>query len=205
VNDRDRLVVPSDGNAESEFVRGQAVSGNFFSVLGVPAMLGRTFTEADDQPGKAQPVVVISHGFWERRFAADPSVIGRTVNFKDVPVTIIGVTPPGFFGFQPGDNPDLWWPLQLIPQVDRGTGAASRLGPGHYYLRLMGRLAPGAKRTQAEAEFQIIFQRWLEERVAASPVKWTSEQRRSHFAQKLELQPGTLDTLTSASNFASRS
>src|SRR5262245_10244010 len=189
LSDRDRLVVPADGNAESEFVRGQVVSGNFFSVLGVPAMLGRTLTEADDQPGGPQPVVVISHGFWERRFAGAPTVIGRTVTFKDVPVTIIGVTPPGFFGFQPGENADLWWPMQLIPQVDRDPDGR-RLKHGYNTFRLMGRLNPGVRRREAEAELQVIFQRWLEERAAASTEKWTTEQRRSHFAQNLDLRPG---------------
>src|SRR5207244_1375620 len=74
VGERDQLIVPGAGIAEAEFVHGQAVSGNFFSVLDVPAMIGRTLTPADDQAGDPQAVVVISHGFWERRFAADPAV-----------------------------------------------------------------------------------------------------------------------------------
>ena len=186
ISDRDRLIA---GNSEDEFIRGQVVSGNFFSVLGVSVMLGRTFADADDQPGNAQPVVVISHDFWERRFAGDASVVGSTVRFKDVPVTIIGVTAPGFFGFQPGENPDLWWPMQLIPQIDRDP-SGRRLKHGYNTFRLMGRLKPDVERRQAEADLQLIFRRWLEERAAASTEKWTSEQLRSHFAQTLELRAG---------------
>src|SRR6266516_1120154 len=80
VGERDQLIVPGAGDAETEFVHGQAVSGNFFSVLGVSAMIGRTLTPADDQDGDPQAVVVISHSFWERRFAANSAVIGKTVD-----------------------------------------------------------------------------------------------------------------------------
>src|SRR5262245_25726475 len=82
---RDRLIVPNGGTAETEFVRAQAVSGNFFSVLGVQASLGRTFLSADDQVGNPQPVVVISHNFWQRRFGGDPSIVGKAITFDDLP------------------------------------------------------------------------------------------------------------------------
>src|SRR6266508_417246 len=74
VGERDQLIAPGAGNAEIEFVHGQPVSGNFFSVLGVPAILGRTLAPTDDKAGDPQAVVVISHDFWERRFAADPAI-----------------------------------------------------------------------------------------------------------------------------------
>src|SRR6266511_345799 len=189
VGERDQLIVPGAGNAETEFVHGQAVSGNFFSVLGVQAMIGRTLTTAADQAGDAQAVVVISHGFWERRFASDPAVTRRTVNFKDVPFTIVGVTPPGFFGFQPSDTPDLWWPLQMAPQIDRDP-AGWRLKEGTSWLRLMGRLSAGVGRLQAEAELGVLFQRYRDEFAAPRAANWSAEVRRSYFAQKLELLPG---------------
>jgi hypothetical protein len=97
-----RLVVSQSTAAQAEFVRGQGVSGNFFQVLDVSAVIGRTLIPADDLEGNPQPVAVISHGLWQRRFAADPSVIGKTVTMDDVPFTIVGVTAPSFFGFQPG-------------------------------------------------------------------------------------------------------
>src|SRR5207237_705820 len=150
VGQKDRLVVPNGGDAEVEFVRAQPVSGNFFSVLGVTTLLGRTITDVDDRPGNAQAVAVISHNFWQRRFGGDVSVIGRIVTFEGKPFTIVGVAPPDFFGFQPGENPELWWPLQIVPQVYR-----DRLTEGNQWLRLMGRLSHGVEQSQAEAELAV--------------------------------------------------
>src|SRR5437762_5747662 len=189
VGERDQLIAPGAGNAEVEFVHGQAVSGNFFSVLGVTSIVGRTLTPTDDKADDPKAVVVISHGFWERRFSADPSIIGRTVTFKDVPVTIIGVTPPGFFGFQPGDNPDLWWPLQMTPQIYRDP-AGWRMKEGTTWLRLMGRLSAGVQLRQAKAELAVIYERYRDEFAASRAANWSAEARRNYFAQKLELQPG---------------
>jgi predicted permease len=190
IGNRDRLIVAADHTgASAEFVRGQVVSGNFFSVLGVPALLGRTLTIADDQPGNPQAALVISQGFWQRRFASDPSIIGRTVIFNDIPFTIVGVTPREFFGIQPGDNPDLWWPMQMMPQVDRDP-AGRRLRHGYSTIRLMGRLAPNITRSRAEAELQLVFLRWLKEYAESRSSQWSADQRRSHFSQKLQLRPG---------------
>ncbi|HKS38623.1 MAG TPA: ABC transporter permease [Verrucomicrobiae bacterium] len=184
VGREDRLIVPNGGNAEVEFVRAQPVSGNFFSVLGVPAMLGRTISDADDKPGNPQTVAVISHSFWQRRFGSDASVVGKAITFEGLPFTIIGVTPPGFFGFQPGENPDLWWPLQVAPQVGRS------LGEGSGWLRLMGRLSPGIERAQAETELAVPYQYYRDEFAAARAAKWSAEHRQGFFALKFELRPG---------------
>jgi len=187
VGRQDRLIVPN--GAEIEFVRAQAVSGNFFSVLGVQAMLGRAITDADDQPGNPRAVAVISHSFWERRFGGDTSVIGKVVAFDDVPFTIIGVTPPGFFGYQPGENPELWWPLQMAPQIDRDP-AGRRLKEGSSWLRLMGRLSPGIERAQAEAELAVVDQQYRNEFAATRAAKWSVAVRESFFAAKFKLRPG---------------
>ena len=183
VNASDRLVVSSQAAAQAEFVRGQAVSGNFFEVLGVPAAIGRTLIPADDLEGNPQPVAVISHGFWQRRFAADPSVIGKTVYFEDVPLTIVGVTPPSFFGFQPGENPDVWWPLQMIPQIDRDP-SGRRLKAGYDAFRLMGRLGPGSAKSQAEADLRMVFQRYQEQQAGKQAMKDSPQLR------KVQLQSG---------------
>ena len=183
-----RLIVPSGGNAEREFVRAQAVSGNFFSVLGVPAKLGRTIAEADDRPGDPQAVVVISHAFWQRRFGGDPSVVGKAIAFSDVPFTIVGVAPPGFFGFQPGQNPEIWWPLQMAPQLD-GPGS-QRLKEGTSWLRLMGRLSPGVGRSKAEAELAVTYHQCRNEFAASRMEGWSADSRARYLAQKFELGPG---------------
>jgi predicted permease len=185
---KDRLLVSSEANATPEFVRAQPVSGNFFSVLGVPAMLGRTLTEQDDRAGNPLAVAVISDNFWQRRFGGDTSVIGKAVTFNDVPFTIVGVTPTGFFGFQPGENPDVWWPLQMAPQIDRDP-SGGRLQAGSSWLRLVGRLSSGVERPQAEAELRVLFQRYQDEFAARREAKWSADVRQRYLAQKFELWP----------------
>ncbi|MBI2929232.1 MAG: ABC transporter permease [Verrucomicrobia bacterium] len=185
---RDRMLIPSEGNAVNEFVRAQPVSGNFFSVLGVSAMLGRMLIPDDDQPGSPEAVVVISHNFWQRRFGADPSVIGRAVKFYDLPFTIVGVMPPGFFGFQPGESPDLWWPLHMAPQIDRDP-SGGRLHAGTSWLRVVGRLSGSVERKQAEVELGVVFKRYQDEFAATRAARWSDEVRKRYFAQQLELWP----------------
>ena len=184
---KDRLAVSSEGIAANEFVRAQPVSGNFFAVLGVSAMLGRTLTPDDDAPGDPQAAVVISHNFWQRRFGGDPSVVGRAVRFYDLPFTIVGVTPPGFFGFQPGENPDLWWPLHMAPRTHPDP-AGSWLKPGISWLRVVGRLSSGTGRGEAEAELGVIFKRYQDEFAASRAAKWSDEVRKRHYAQRFELR-----------------
>jgi putative ABC transport system permease protein len=126
----------------AERLQGLAVTGDFFPALGVPAALGRWFTEEEDRPGNHR-VVVLSDSFWQRRFGGDPGIIGRTLAMDGETVQVIGVMPPGF------DHPllwgpvDLWRPLALTP--------AQRQNRGNNYLRAFGRLKPGVSRTQAEA------------------------------------------------------
>src|SRR5262245_1583859 len=139
---------------EPEIVAGDFVSGSYFDVLGVSASLGRTFTPDDDQPGK-EPVAVLSHAYWERRFARDPAVVGRTINAGKIPFTVIGVAPPGFFGRSvAGRSADLILPLF--------THARLRLrGEGHGAYEMWGRLKPGVSSEQARAELDVIYQQIL--------------------------------------------
>src|SRR5262245_9020484 len=106
-------VSESESGAQVESARGQMVSGNFFSALGVNAESGRTLTEDDDRSGNQRAVAVISHGFWQRRFGGDPAAVGKRITLDETPFTIIGVAPPKFFGFEVGGNADLWYPLQM--------------------------------------------------------------------------------------------
>jgi predicted permease len=181
------------GGTESEFIRQQEVTGAFFSALGAPAMLGRTLTPEDDQGSvlyadgqwtpSSQKVAVISHGFWQRRFGADPAVIGKTINIQNWPVTIVGVTAPGFFGIQPGEHPDLW-------RLARQTRFKWLKRDRWRFLHLMGRLTAGANRAQAQAELDLIYQRHKAEYLSRSPMDWDESERRIHAEKKLELQPG---------------
>ena len=100
-----------------ETASGRLVTENYFETLGVEALLGRTFTADDGPTPGSDPVLVISYGYWQRRFFADASVIGRKIRLNNYPFTIIGVAPPGFFGEVVGDRPDLWAPMMIQPQL----------------------------------------------------------------------------------------
>jgi len=144
---------------QAEVINGQAVSGGYYSGLGVQPMLGRAITDEDDRPGAA-PVVVLSHQFWQERFAADPAVIGQLLKLNQQSFTIIGVTPPAFNGtLQVDYRPAVTVPIASEPLLwgERSNmGTANR--PGEWWLNLMGRLKPGATREQARASLNGAFQ-----------------------------------------------
>jgi predicted permease len=118
------------GDGAPEQIRGRATTPNFFSLLGVRPQLGRTFTETEDRDGR--PVVVISHGLWQRRYGADPGVVGRTIVMNDNRYEIIGVMPRAF-AFRDREI-DYWIPIHFSPEQ-----AAQR---GSHFLNVVGRLRP---------------------------------------------------------------
>jgi predicted permease len=139
----------------------QLVSGNYHSGLGVAAVLGRTLTPADELPS-APEAAVISDRYWRRRFGRDPAVLGKVIQINRVATTIVGVTPAGFDGaMQAGESPDVSVPLahHLRFQPSR----PGRTQPWYWWIRIMGRLAPGATAAQASAELEPVFQQTARE------------------------------------------
>ena len=128
---------------ETQEVEGLVTSGDFFTTLGVPARLGRVYTAADDVRGGGPdgPVAVISHGLWQRRFGGDANIIGTPLVVERVPFTIVGVTPPGFFGVEVGRGFDVAMPLGAEPLI-RGKRAVVDQ-PRSFQLFVMLRLKPG--------------------------------------------------------------
>jgi predicted permease len=148
--------VSIDGRPEE--VAAQQASGNYFAVLGVHAWAGRTFGPADDsivgKGGPDGPVAVIGYSYWKRRFAGSPAVLGKVVQVQDRAVTIVGVTPPEFFGLRPGMPIDLTVPMMLAPaEMLRDRGA--------WWLNVVGRMKPGVPGAQARAELDSIFQAFM--------------------------------------------
>jgi hypothetical protein len=123
-------------------------------------VLGRTLTPDDDKLAGAHPVAMISYGYWKRRFALDPSVLGTTVRVNRTPLTVIGVAPPESFGIEPGNAPDIWAPLMMQEQI---SGISSLEEPGSWWLHLMGRLKPGIDEAQASARMTLLFQQAIPE------------------------------------------
>ncbi|HST20859.1 MAG TPA: ABC transporter permease [Blastocatellia bacterium] len=138
------------GGNEPERLRGNAVSAELFPLLGAAPLLGRTFSQAEEQPG-SEAVAVISYGLWQRRFGSDPAVLGQTLLLNGRTHAIVGIMPVGF-DF-PGEI-DIWVPLALVPQQlgKEGLGAQS--------LRLIARLAPKVSHEQAQAEMDTIASRF---------------------------------------------
>jgi len=159
------LNVNADGQAD--VASGQVVSGNYYAGLGVPPLLGRTITEADDK-ASASPVAVLSHRYWQRRFGGNPAVIGKQINLNNVAFTIIGVTPPGFEGaMQVGSTQDVTIPIAWEPQVTPERERSRMYGAGVWWLRLMGRLKPGATPEQARTNLEGVFHQSVTEQRAA--------------------------------------
>ncbi len=129
---------------------GNLVTANYFDVLGVSPELGRFFVPAEDSGAGAHPVMVISHGFWQRALGGDSDVVGRVLTVNGTPLTVIGVAPPAFDGTMPVLRMDAWVPLMMQPQLRPGSTRLT--SPNAGWLELFGRLRPGASRQAAEAE-----------------------------------------------------
>ncbi|MEP7363820.1 MAG: ABC transporter permease [Acidobacteriota bacterium] len=145
-------------------VWGELVSGDYFSVLGVRPILGRTFTAQEDgnQPG-AYPVAVISHRLWKNRYQSDPNVAGRTIRVNHSELTIAGVAPPEFRGTMPGLAFDIWVPLTMGQQLGMfPDDAFTARGPSAWGYYAVVRLAPGVALEQARAE-AALYARQLEQ------------------------------------------
>jgi macrolide transport system ATP-binding/permease protein len=140
---------------ESEQIFVQIVSSNYFSVLGVSPTLGRGFLPEEEDT--AVPVIVIGHGFWERRLGLDPHVVGRTLTLNRTPFTIVGVAPKGFTGTALGGEPDAWAPMGMHGVLQPGFDFwDTRRG---LFLLAVGRLKPGVTVAQAGANLRTIFSR----------------------------------------------
>jgi predicted permease len=144
-----RVGLLSSGVGNAEFASTYVVSENYFAVLGVGAVRGRTFDAIDPAELVASPPVLISENYWERRFSSDPDVLGRIVHLNGAAVTIVGMTPRDFVGTGIA-VPDFWLPIHLAPLVHADDNWLRDRENERY--RMFGRLAPGATLGPAQAE-----------------------------------------------------
>jgi len=131
----------------------EMVSGNYYSVLGVQAQLGRVIQPSDDAAPGRGPVVVISDSFWERAFGRSPSVLGETIKVNGAPLTVVGVNPKGFTGAKNvQQSPDLFVPLTMQPLVQpRSDGGSWLSSPEQWWVNIMGRAQHGVSDRSAQA------------------------------------------------------
>ncbi|MCL5278873.1 MAG: ABC transporter permease, partial [Planctomycetes bacterium] len=132
---------------------GLMVSGNFFQGYGAQTLLGRTLLPEDDRP-EAPPAAVITYRCWERQFGLDPHALGQTVLLNKISFTVVGILPQRYVGPMPGDSADFYVPMSAQPQLQPDNPLDSY---NHWWVQLMGRLAPGADARQARASLEGIF------------------------------------------------
>lgn len=173
---------------ETRNAQGLFVSGRFFDTLGVTAAIGRLFTSEDDKRGGGPdgPVAVISHGFWQREYGGAADVIGRTIHLDGHPFTIIGVSERDFRGVQIGRAFDVAAPIGTEPIIRGLESSLDRRS--NWWLTMVGRLAPGQTRAQAESRLRA-FQPQLRE--ATVPPDWPASDAREYLKQPLVLMDGS--------------
>jgi predicted permease len=167
-------------------LRSEFVTGNYFSTLGVGAFGGRVFSAADDTAA-ASPVVVMSYRAWQGTYGGDRSIIGGTLVIDGNPFTVVGITPPGFFGETlKGDPPDLWIPLQKEPVIN---GARSILRqPVSAWLRVIGRVRPGATIDGIGPRLTAMLRNWIQHD-SGYPANWMPDIVQSLSAQVINVVP----------------
>ncbi len=170
-------------NQPAESQRSEYVSGNYFSMFGIGAYAGRVLAPSDDHKG-AEPVAVMSFRTWQQKYGQDPTVVGGAFTLNGQSFTVVGVTPPGFFGDRLQNTPAFWIPLSDEPLVDGGGSILDF--PEQDWLDLIGRLAPGANIKNIEPRMQVELQQWL-----LSPIsKLQPGERALVPKQTLHLGPG---------------
>jgi predicted permease len=168
---------------EMRMVPGLYASGQFLETLGVTPVIGRSFTADDDRRG-SEPIAILSHGFWQREFGGDPHVLGRPVALDGHAFTIIGVTPPEFFGVRVGTTFDVMIPLANEAII---RGAESSLDRrSSWWLSLFARLAPGQTMAQAEARLRALQPQLRE---ATMPQDWRPQDQATYIQDPFGVIP----------------
>ena len=151
-------------NGQASAAGGEYVSSDYFHGLGIPPAAGRLLIADDDRAG-ALPVAVISFGLAQARFGGAANASGASILIDNIPFTVVGVTPPEFFGVEPGDAPDVFIPLRAnlaVGDAAFGGLAAAYLDRNYYWVEMMARLRPGISLVQAQAALAGPFHQWVE-------------------------------------------
>jgi predicted permease len=153
----DMISAAVDAENQSDVVWGQVVSSNYFDVLEVKPILGRSFLPDEDKTPGANALVVLGHSFWQRRMAADPNIVGKTVQLNNRAYQVIGVAPEYFAGTKFALALDFWVPVSMAEELRRNPGILA--DRGSHWMNAIGRLKPGVSFEQASAEFATVTAR----------------------------------------------
>ena len=173
----------------SERAIGELVSGNYFETLGVQPWRGRLFSQDDDRAPGAHPEVVLSYGYWQRRFGRDDSVVGQEIVINGKPMTVIGVSPPGFYGTELGRSPDIRLPMMMATVV-RPAPANRLQNPEQRWLTILGRRKAGIGTAEAQASVDVLYHQALEGELSLLDSHTTEHERQQRMAVHIKLLPG---------------
>jgi putative ABC transport system permease protein len=178
----------ADWSGEAEPTLVLLASGSMSATLEVRPVIGRLLTPADEgaNAAAASTAGVIGYRTWQRRFGGDPAVLGRIVTVQGVRITIVGVTPPGFFGVAPGRTPELTVPVTLAERLRPADGDVLSQ-PGRAWLHFMGRLRPDVSKAQADAELMVTWPQVLQATIGTRP---GSPERQRYLSRRTALVPG---------------
>ena len=174
---------------QTERVESELVSGNYFEVLGVKPWAGQLLTQDDDAAPGGHPVAVISYAFWQRRFGGDPSIIGKSIVANEHSLTVLGVTPPSFYGLYLSSAPDVWVPLMMTPVFNPlpPTRLTSRR---HQWLSLMARRKDGVSIERAQASLSVLYSQIRESEAAQLKQPLNARQQERFLARQISLSNG---------------
>src|SRR5215471_2024129 len=161
-----RTKVSKNGSDVAPTATTVLASGNYFSVLGVNALMGRTLSPEDDDVKGKHPVAVVAYDFWQRKLGGDKAILGETVNLNNYPFTIVGVAPAGFFGDTVGDTQDFWVPMTMQEQLMPGRPYLETLNTS--WLHIIARLRPGTSLSRAQANVNVAFKQFVDGPLSAS-------------------------------------
>jgi len=175
--------------AETETAAGELVTGNYFPVLGVRPASGRLFAPSDDRTPGGHPLAVLSHGYWKRRFGADPAVVGQTIRVNGQALTVVGVSGAGYEGIQAGRRADLFVPMAMKDLMTSNPSVEALNDPKSYWLQIVGRLRPGVSPGDAERALAPLYRTLLAD-LLPRITTWNDVRRKEFLNRRLELQPG---------------
>jgi predicted permease len=183
--------VSASFQGSTELIGADFVSGNYFPVLGIGAAAGRVFTASDDLIQGGHPLAVLSYGYWRARFGADPGIVGKPIVVNGRSLTIIGVSPAGFDGVEPGRAPQIRIPITMkddLPRSDFGRLNSNRFR----WAQVFGRLKPGMTLEKAQAGLQPLFHQILNREVTEKPFAKASPFVKQEFLKMwMEAMPGS--------------
>jgi predicted permease len=174
---------------QSERANGEMVSGNYFDVLGVRPSVGRLFTQEDDRVPGAHAVAVLSYGYWQTRFGGDTSIIGKEILLDARPMTVIGVTPPDFYGTEIAFSPQIRVPM-MMATVFKPVPANRLQSPRHRWLTIMARRMPGVTVSRAQASSDVLYHQVLEEELSGLGTRITEHDKQRVLSSRIILQNG---------------